>query len=66
MLGQAVSALIRNLLQAFFGGLVVKGIIDADTALALTNSGVTFWGGVIGSVGVYVWSLFNKKVLLSK
>lgn len=53
MTGEQIGGIVRTLAAAGFGILVGKGIIDAETAAALT--------GAVGTIGIAVWSVWSKR-----
>jgi len=51
--GEQIGGIVRTLAAAGFGVLVGKGIIDAETAAALT--------GAFGTIAIAVWSVWSKR-----
>ena len=51
--GEQIGGIIRTVAAAGFGILVGKGIIDAETAAALT--------GAVGTIAIAIWSVWSKK-----
>lgn len=50
---EQIGGIVRTLAAAGFGILVGKGVIDAETAAALT--------GAVGTIVIAVWSVWSKK-----
>lgn len=50
---EQIGGIVRTLAAAGFGILVGKGVIDAETAAALT--------GAVGTIVIAVWSVWAKK-----
>ena len=50
---EQIGGIVRTLAAAGFGILVGKGVIDAETAAALT--------GAVGTIVIAVWSVWAKR-----